>query len=154
MALNWWAHLTVVAGYGGISQQLFQVFLYICLLWASLAAQMVKDPLPTWETWVRVPGQEDPLEKGVAPTPLSTPFRPVVPEHLSKFLLFPGLSCVWLPVTLDCSPPRSCPWNFPSKNVGGSCHFLLRGISQGSKPCFLHLLRWQACSWAPCHLGS
>ena len=42
----------------------------ICLLWASLVAQMVKNLLPTWETWVWVPGQEDPLEKGVAPPTL------------------------------------------------------------------------------------
>ena len=24
---------------------------------------------------------------------------------------------------IDCSPPSSCPWNFPGKNTGMSCHF-------------------------------
>ena len=36
-----------------------------------------------------------------------------------------------------------CPWDFPGKNTGGSCHFFLQGIFliQGSD---LHLLHWQA----------
>ena len=35
-----------------------------------------------------------------------------------------------------------CPWNFPGKNTGMGCHFLLQGIflTQGSN---LHLLHWQ-----------
>ena len=32
--------------------------------WASLVAQMVKNPPPMQETWVQSLGQEDPLEKG------------------------------------------------------------------------------------------
>ena len=35
-------------------------------LWASLVAQMVKNPPAKQETWVRSLGQEDPLEKGIA----------------------------------------------------------------------------------------
>ena len=34
--------------------------------WASLAAQTVKNPPATQETWVRSLGWEDPLEKGIA----------------------------------------------------------------------------------------
>ena len=34
--------------------------------WASLMAQVVKNPPVTWETWVRSLGWEDPLEKGMA----------------------------------------------------------------------------------------
>ena len=34
--------------------------------WASLVAQLVKNPLAMWETWVRPLGWEDPLEKGKA----------------------------------------------------------------------------------------
>ena len=35
-----------------------------------------------------------------------------------------------------------CPWNFPGKNTGVNCHFLLQGIflTQESN---LHLLHWQ-----------
>ena len=33
---------------------------------ASLVAQLVKNPLAMWETWVRSLGLEDPLEKGTA----------------------------------------------------------------------------------------
>ena len=32
--------------------------------WASLVAQLVKNPPATWETWVQSLGWEDPLEKG------------------------------------------------------------------------------------------
>jgi len=32
----------------------------------SLVAQLVKNPLAMWETWVRSLGREDPLEKGMA----------------------------------------------------------------------------------------
>ena len=34
-----------------------------------------------------------------------------------------------------CSPPSNCPWDFPGKNTGASCHFLLLpnlGIQPGS----------------------
>ena len=34
--------------------------------WASLVAQLVKNPPAMWETWVRPLGWEDPLEKGKA----------------------------------------------------------------------------------------
>ena len=38
-----------------------------------------------------------------------------------------------------------CARNFPGKNTGVGCHFLLQGIfpAQGSNPCLLHLLHWQ-----------
>ena len=40
-----------------------------------------------------------------------------------------------------------CPWDFPGKNTGVGCHFLLQGtvLTQGSNLCFLH---WQAGSFA------
>ena len=34
--------------------------------WASLVAQMVKNPPAMWETWVRSLDWEDPLEEGMA----------------------------------------------------------------------------------------
>ena len=34
--------------------------------WASLVAQLLKNPPAMWETWVRSLGWEDPLEKGTA----------------------------------------------------------------------------------------
>ena len=45
------------------------------------------------------------------------------------------------------------PWDFPGKNTGVGCHFLLQGIflTQGSK---LHLLHWQAGSLPLCFLES
>ena len=37
-----------------------------------------------------------------------------------------------------------CPWDFPGKNTGGGCYFILQGtfLSQGSNP-HLCLLHWQ-----------
>ena len=36
-----------------------------------------------------------------------------------------------------------CPWDFPGKNTGVGCHFLLQGIfpTQGSKQHLLYLLK-------------
>ena len=34
--------------------------------WASLVAQLVKNPPAMWETWARSLGWEDPLERGTA----------------------------------------------------------------------------------------
>ena len=46
-----------------------------------------------------------------------------------------------------------CPWDFPGKNTGVGCHFLLQGIflTQGSN---LRLLHWQAASLPLSHQGS
>ena len=45
-----------------------------------------------------------------------------------------------------------CPWDFPGKNTGVGCHFLLQGIfpTQGLN---LRLLHWQADSLPLSHLG-
>ena len=47
-----------------------------------------------------------------------------------------------------------CPWDYPGKNNGPSCHFLLQGIfpTQGSNLCLLRLLHWQADSLPLSHL--
>ena len=41
--------------------------------WASLVAQLVKNPPAVWDTWVRSLGWEDPLEKGKLPAPVFWP---------------------------------------------------------------------------------
>ena len=38
--------------------------------WDSLVAQLVKNLLAMWETWVQPLGWEDPLQKGKATTPI------------------------------------------------------------------------------------
>ena len=45
-----------------------------------------------------------------------------------------------------------CPWDFPGKNIGEGCHFLLQGIfpTQGLNT---HLLLWQADSSPQSHQG-
>ena len=39
--------------------------LYLKKAWASLVAQMVKNLLAMWETWVQSPGREDILEEEI-----------------------------------------------------------------------------------------
>ena len=47
---------------------------------------------------------------------------------------------------MDCSPPAPLSMEFPSKNTGLGCQFLLQGIfpTQGSNLYLLSLLHWQA----------
>ena len=48
--------------------------------------------------------------------------------------------------TRELQPARLlCPWNFPGKNTGVGCHFLLQGLflTHGSNLHFLHLVHWQ-----------
>ena len=50
------------------------------------------------------------------------------------------------------SPTRLlCPWDFPSKNTGVGCHFLLQEIPNQESGSLCH---WQADSLPLCHLGS
>ena len=58
-------------------------------------------------------------------------------------------SCLTLWDLLDCSPPSSSSWDFPGKNTGVGCHFLLQGIfpTQGLNPRLLHCRQILYC-WA------
>ena len=64
--------------------------------------------------------------------------------------------CLTLCNPMDCSPPGFCPWNFPGKNTGTSCQFLLQGIfpTQGLNLHLLRLLHWQLDSLPLHHLES
>ena len=57
-------------GKGGQSGTLYLffnfIYIFIYLHWASLVAQMVKNPPAMQKTWVRSLGWEDPLEEGMA----------------------------------------------------------------------------------------
>ena len=55
---------------------------------------------------------------------------------------------------MDCSSTRLlCPWDFPGKNTGVGCHFLLRGILLTQElNCIL--LHWQTGSLPLSHQGS
>ena len=98
------------------------------------------------------------LVKSVAESYLSLRSLAIFPEE-GNFKL-PALCCAQvcpsLCSSMDCSPPGSTVWDFPGKNTGVGCHFLLQGIflTQGSNPHLLHLLHWQVDSLPLCHLGS
>ena len=59
-------------------------------------------------------------------------------------LLITAKSCLSLCVPMKCSlvGPFLCPWDFPSKNTGVGCHFLVHGISQ------VRTLEWVAISFS------
>ena len=67
-----------------------------------------------------------------------------------------ALSCVSLRPHVLWPTRLFCLWDFPGKNIGLGCHFLLQGIflTQGSNPHLLCLLHWQADSLLLSHLGS
>ena len=61
-------------------------------------------------------------------------------------------SCLTFCDLVDCSPPgSSVHGDSPGKNNGVGCHALLQGIfpTQGSNPCLLCVLHWQASSLPP-----
>ena len=65
-------------------------------------------------------------------------------------------SCPTLYKPMDYSPPgSSVHGDSPGKNTGVGCHALLQGIflTQGSNPCLLCLLHWQAGSLPLAPLG-
>ena len=68
-----------------------------------------------------------------------------------------SLSHVQLFVAPWTKPTRlPCAWNFPVKNTGVDCHFLLQGTfwTQRSNPYLLHPRHWQMNSLPLSHLGS
>ena len=94
--------------------------------------------------------------------------EPASPELSGRFFTTepPGkphiLACCCCPVlqsyptlcnSMDYSPWLLCPWDFPGKNTGVGCHFLLQDVfpTQRSNQ---HLLNWQGDSLALSHLGS
>ena len=67
---------------------------------------------------------------------------PFIPRVFAKLLQ----SCPTLQPHGLWSTRLLCPWDSPGKNTGVGCHALLQGIypTQGSNPCLLCLLHWQA----------
>ena len=68
---------------------------------------------------------------------------------LSRYVVSGSSATPW---AVACQAPL-CSWDFPGKNTGVGCHFLLQGIflTQGPNTCLLH---WQTDSSPPSHQGS
>ena len=64
--------------------------------------------------------------------------------------------CAYMCSVVSDSFATWCPWNFPDRFTGMSCHALLQGIflTQESNLCLLCLLDWQVDSLPLSHLGS
>ena len=52
-------------------------------------------------------------------------------------------SCLTLAIPWTVATRLLCPWDFPGKNTGVDCYFLLQGVfpTQGSNPCLFHCRR-------------
>ena len=131
--------------------------------WVSLVAQLVKNPSPTWEIWVRSLCWEDPLEKEKATHSIFWPgafhrlYNPWgckelgMTEWLSlsvfnKLMNSAADKCSVLSNSvvsnpMDCSPSDSSVHGiFLGKYTGVGCHSHLQGIlpTQGSNSSLLH----------------
>ena len=82
----------------------------------------------------------------------------LVTQPLKRCVCSAPRSCPTLHDCMDCSPPgySILARDYTSKNTEVGCHFFLQGIflTQGSNPCLLWLLHWQADSLPLSHLGS
>ena len=120
---------------------------------------------PTWNLQEYAPWSRDPVSKGASPVSgdslvgLRMPgMRVDAPALVSCFTLLcfsvtdscyclVATSCLTLLQPHGLQPTRLlCPWDFPGKNTGVDCQFLLQGIflTQGLNPSLLH---WQADSF-------
>ena len=66
---------------------------------------------------------------------------------MDLLILLCSIVCVCSAVSDSWTVPRLlCPWNFPGKNTGAGCHFILQGIFpiQRLNIWLLHFLHWQA----------
>ena len=81
---------------------------------------------------------------------------PEFSSSVYRYVCARSVSRVWLWPHRLYSTRLICPWNFPGKNTGVSCHFLFQGIflAQGSNPHSKCLLRRQEDSSPLRHLGS
>ena len=63
---------------------------------------------------------------------------------LKLMILYTGDGCLRESLEVP-KGSQANPWDYPDKNTGAGCHFLLQGIflTQGLNPCLLHLPRWQ-----------
>ena len=106
-----------------------------------------------WKAAGRLSQLELPLDPGRVPL-CSTRPQPCVICVCARSV---PESCPALCDPMDLEPASLfCPWDFPGRNTGVGCHFLLQGIfpTQESNPHLLHLLYWQTDSLPLCHPGS
>ena len=144
------------------------------LSWISrlAVAQRLKRLPAIQETWVWSVGQEDPLEKEMAPHSSILAWRIPWTEdpgelqstgsqsrtRLSDFTSLSRcchhvLCLVTQSSSTLCAPRLLWLWGFPGKSAGVGCHFLLQGIfpTQGSN---LRLLHCRQMLYHPSHQGS
>ena len=111
-------------------------------------SQLCEPAIPAaWNTCLSF----SPCKHLLSPSPSAAPLYPHSPAGLA------ARSCPTHCNPIDCSLPGSSGHkDFPSKNTGVGCHFLLQKISptQGSNWGLLCLPRWQVDSLPLSHLGS
>ena len=123
-----------------------------CHLWGRFTHLVVPPQLSAYH--LASPGGPWPSRSHLSETESFGSPIPVESERESVCVCV--LSCVQLFVTAWTVAARLLyPWDFPGKDTGVGCHFLLQGISPtpGSNPHLLQLLQWRAAALPVCHLG-
>ena len=125
---------------------------FLSCFWASLVAQLVKNPPATWETWVRHLGWEDPLENGTATHSSILAWRIPwtiqsvgVAKSRTRLSAFHFSSCFWSISLAHCHHHvRPAAW---PPRMAGQC------ISKGTVPlsCAVHKLNNH--TQGPIHAG-
>ena len=123
--------------------------------WASVVAQLVKNPPAMQETCVQSPGWKDPLEEGIATHSsilawrMHGLYRPWDHTESGTTEWLKVSDSLWLHGLQ--STRLLCPWDFPGKNVGVVCHFLLKGgfLTPGLNLHCKQILYWPSCQGSP-----
>ena len=89
--------------------------------WASLVAQLVKNPPAMWETWVWSLGWEEPLEMGKATHSSIMAWRIPWTEQLSFLIHFMNIYNIFIYILVDESLISS--WCFAIMNVSHKYYF-------------------------------
>ena len=109
---------------------------------------MVKNLPAKQKTWVWSLIWEDHLEKEMA---THSSILATAHEVIKKSDMTERLDLIWS--DLDCHPRLHCPWDFPGKNTGVGCHFLLQmifstqGLNLGqllARQILYHWVTWEA----------
>ena len=108
------------------------------LPWASLVAQLVKNPPTMQETWVWSLGWEDPLERERLPTPVFWPG-----EFQGQSMGSQTVRHDWATFTYT-----ALVTNDPQKNWR-SCHRGGQDAAENREPCISLVASWQLCTQGP-----
>ena len=106
--------------------------------WASLVAQLVKNPPAMWETWIWSLGWEDPLEKGKAPVFWPGEFHALYSPWGSKESDTAECVCVWVPLLFTRNYHNIVNWLYHNTKCFWCLFFLKTPVRPQFSSLYLH----------------